>query len=160
MIREPTQRVGGVGSDSGWAARVIGRGENALGGGNRMRWVVILIWGRRRRSGGQDGRGRRAACVLTELTMWIGAVEISLLVLVVMRGMGETRKQDSEGHRPCEAPADPGLREGAWECSHALAPVALRGETIEERRSRFGRFTFVRSRASTTRYNVSRLGCL
>jgi hypothetical protein len=69
-----------------------------------MRGTVIAIRRRCGGNGGQDGWGGRAPCVLTELTMGIGAAEISLGVLVVVRGLRNARKQDGNGHRPGDTP--------------------------------------------------------
>lgn len=109
-----------------------------------MRRMVIAIKGRGGGNGGQDRQRGRAACILAHEAVWVGATEISLLVLVVVPGLRNAGEQDRDGHRQGDAPAHPDLREGPWERAH------WRYEAIGERRPRFCHFTFVSSKPGAT----------
>jgi len=107
-------------------------------------------------NGGQDRQRGRAACVLAQEAVWVGAVEVSLLVLVVVRRLRNAREQDGDGHCQGDAPADPELREGLRKRTHTPRAGVLRYGAIGERRSRFCHFTFMSSKALRLRYNIAR----
>jgi len=125
-----------------------------------MRRRVVAIRGRGGGDGGQDRQRGRATCVLAQEAVWVGAAEVSLLVLVVVRSLRNAREQDGDGHRQGDAPADPELREGPWKRAHTPRAGVLRCDPIEERRSRFCHFTFMSSKALRLYYNIARLGSL
>jgi hypothetical protein len=116
-----------------------------------MRRMVIATRRQRGGNGGQDGQRGGASCVLAQHAMRVGPAEISLLVLVVVRGLRSAREQNGNAHRQSDAPADPDVREGTWERTHTLPAVASRYDAIGERRSRFCHFTFVSSEAPSIR---------
>jgi len=125
-----------------------------------MRRMVIAKKGRGRGNGGQDRQRRRAAGVLAQEAVWVGAAEVSLLILVVVRSLRNAREQDGDGHRPGDAPADPELREDLRKRTHTPRTVVLRCDPIGERRSRFCHCTFMSSEALRLHYNIARLWSL
>jgi len=83
-----------------------------------MRRLVFAIRGKCSRHRWHDGERGSASRVLTQLAAHILAAKISLLILMVMRGLGDAREQDSGDQRQCDALAWSSFREGSERQRH------------------------------------------